>query len=149
MATTYPSHPTLASSHTEKDVLHSSCTLLKFAYGLVPIIAGADKFTNLIVNWEEYLNPMIPQLLHLSPHVFMLGVGVIEIVAGLLVFMKPRLGAFVVMAWLLGISLQLVFWGRHLDVAIRDTVMALGALTLVRLWPFAHPQSEASDVTRT
>jgi hypothetical protein len=138
MATTYPTHSTLAPAHTESEVVHSSCTLLKYAYGLVPIIAGADKFTNLIVNWEEYLNPMIPQLLHVGLHPFMLAVGVIEIIAGLLVFAQPRLGAFVVMAWLLGIALQLVLWGRHFDVAIRDTVMALGAFTLMRLWPFAR-----------
>ena len=138
MATTFPIHPSGSTIPTsESEVVHGSYTLLKYAYGLVPIIAGADKFTNLIVNWEEYLNPMIPNLLNLTPHTFMLIVGVIEIIAGILVFAKPRLGAFVVMAWLLAISLQLVFWGRHFDIAIRDTVMALGALTLARLSLFA------------
>jgi hypothetical protein len=146
MATTYPIHPASTTLANESDVVHSSHTLLKYAYGLVPIIAGADKFTNLIVSWEEYLNPAIPQLLHMTPHAFMLVVGVIEIVAGLLVFAKPRLGGFIVMAWLLGISLQLVLWGRHFDIAIRDAVMAVGALTMARLAPFAHAWSEGRPV---
>ncbi len=137
MATTYPIHPS-AAHPTETEVVDSSHALLKYAYGLVPIIAGVDKFTNLIVQWEDYLNPAIPQLINLSPHTFMLFVGVIEIVAGIIVFAKPRLGGFIVMAWLLAISLQLLFWGRHFDVAIRDAVLAIGALTLARLSPFAH-----------
>ncbi len=148
MATTYPIHPSSTAPATESEVVHSSYTILKFAYGLVPIIAGVDKFTNLIVNWEEFLNPMIPQMLHLAPHTFMLMVGVIEIVAGLLVFLKPRPGAFIVMAWLLGISLQLVMWGRHFDVAIRDTVMAIGACTLARLAPFAHTARDTHALSR-
>jgi uncharacterized membrane protein YphA (DoxX/SURF4 family) len=142
MATTVPIHSSPAAPATEPEVVHSSYTLLKWAYGLVPIIAGADKFTNLIVNWEEYLNPAIPQMLNLTPHAFMLVVGVIEIIAGILLFAKPRLGGFVVMAWLLAIALQLVFWGRHLDIAIRDTVMALGAFTLARLAAFHHTHDQ-------
>ena len=146
MATTYPIHS--SDTHpTETEVVHSSHTLLKYAYGLVPIIAGADKFTNLIVKWEEYLNPTISSLLPFAPHTFMLIVGVIEIIAGILVFAKPRLGGFVVMAWLLAIALQLVFWGHHLDVAIRDAVLAIGALTLARLSPFAQAAEERAKVT--
>jgi len=137
MATTYLNHAASAPPATEAEVVHSCYTLQKYIFGLVPIVAGADKFTNFLTNWEAYLNPMIPQLLHLSPHTFMLAVGVIEIVAGILVFARPRIGAFVVMAWLLGIALQLVTWGHYLDVAVRDTVMALaGALTLGRLARF-------------
>jgi uncharacterized membrane protein YphA (DoxX/SURF4 family) len=145
MATTYPIHS--SDTHpTETEVVHSSHTLLKYAYGLVPIIAGADKFTNLIVKWEEYLNPAFSSLLPFAPHTFMLIVGVIEIIAGILVFAKPRLGGFVVMAWLLAIALQLVFWGHHLDVAIRDVVLALGALTLARLSPYAQAAEERARV---
>jgi hypothetical protein len=142
MATTYPAHPSSTLPATESEVVHSSYTLLKYLFGLVPIIAGADKFTNLLARWEEYLNPMIPQMLNLSPHTFMLVVGVIEIIAGIIVFAKPRLGAFIVMAWLIAIALQLILWGRYLDIAVRDLVMALGgALTLARLAPFEHHHS--------
>lgn len=143
MATTYSLHPSSSTPVTEFEAVHGSYSLLKYLYGLVPIIAGADKFTNFLAHWEEYLNPMIPQFLHLSPHAFMLVVGVIEIVAGIVVFVKPRLGAFIVMAWLIAIALQLILWGRYLDIAVRDLVMALGgALTLARLTPFAHHRSE-------
>ena len=141
MATTYPIHPSHAHA-TEAETIHSTHTLLKYAYGLLPIVAGADKFTNLIVRWEDYLNPAIPALINLSPSTFMLLVGVIEIVAGILVFAKPRLGAFVVMGWLLAIALQLVFWGRHFDIAVRDVMLAVGAFTLARLSPFAHAEPE-------
>jgi hypothetical protein len=144
MATTYPIHPSSAGHPTEAEVLHGSQTLLKFTYGLVPIIAGADKFTNLIVNWDEYLNPAIPGLINFTPHTFMLVVGVIEIIAGIIVFVRPRIGAFIVSAWLLGIALQLVFWGRFFDIAIRDVVMAIGAFTLARLSSLAHVQLEPS-----
>lgn len=110
---------------------------LKYLFGLVPIVAGADKFTNLLTHWQDYLNPHLASVI--SPVLFMRLVGVIEIVAGLLVFAKPRLGAYVVMAWLLAIALQLIAQGQYLDVAVRDVVLALGgALTLARLTPFVH-----------
>ena len=139
MATTFPIHPSAELPRSEHHVVHSIQTTTKYLYGLVPIVAGLDKFTNLLANWEAYLNPMILRIIPVTSHQFMLAVGVIEIVAGLLVFMKPRLGAFVVMAWLLAIAGQLILWGQFLDIAVRDIVMALGgALTLARLTPFTQ-----------
>jgi uncharacterized membrane protein YphA (DoxX/SURF4 family) len=108
-------------------------TLLKFTYGLVPIVAGADKFTNLLTNWEQYLNPALKKLLPFDAHVFMVIVGVIEIIAGVIVLIKPQIGAWVVSAWLLLIALTLIGSGSFLDVAVRDIVMAIGAYTLARL----------------
>lgn len=144
MATTYPIHTAPATPVTESHVVDSTYTLLKFLYGIVPIVAGADKFTNFLAHWESYLNPMVLNIVPVSATTFMHVVGIIEIIAGILVFVKPRLGAFVVTAWLLAIAGQLLLWGRFLDVAVRDIVMALGgALTLARLAPFAarhkHP----------
>lgn len=145
MATTYPIHPSAELSRSEHEVVHAVQVTLKYLLGLVPIVAGLDKFTNLLAHWEAYLNPMALRLVPVTPHQFMLAVGVIEIVAGVLVFMKPRLGAFVVMAWLLAIAAQLILWGQFLDVAVRDIVIALGgALTLARLTPYAHaPHTDA------
>jgi uncharacterized membrane protein YphA (DoxX/SURF4 family) len=108
-------------------------TLLKFTYGLVPIVAGADKFTNLLTNWEQYLNPALKKLLPFDAHVFMVIVGVIEIIAGVIVLIKPQIGAWIVSAWLLLIALTLIGSGSFLDVAVRDIVMAIGAYTLARL----------------
>jgi uncharacterized membrane protein YphA (DoxX/SURF4 family) len=108
-------------------------TLLKFTYGLVPIVAGADKFTNLLTNWEQYLNPALKKLLPFDAHIFMVIVGVIEIIAGVIVLIKPQIGAWIVSAWLLLIALTLISSGSFLDVAVRDIVMAIGAYTLARL----------------
>ena len=103
---------------------------LRLCYGLVPIVAGADKFTNLLVDWSKYLPGFITKLIPVSPHTFMMGVGVIEIVAGLTVLtVLPRLGAYVVALWLVLIAGAVILAGFY-DVAVRDLAMALGAYTL-------------------
>ncbi len=107
--------------------------LLKYTYGLVPIVAGLDKFTNLLTKWEGYLSPSIADILPFSPATFMSIVGVIEIIAGLIVLWKPRIGGFIVMAWLIAIALNLIIGGQFYDVAVRDLVMAIGAYSLARL----------------
>lgn len=107
--------------------------VLRFTFGLVPIVAGLDKFTNLLVNWENYLNPLVLRVFPLGGHTFMSIVGVIEIVAGILTLARPRLGGYVVSAWLLCIAFSLIASGRYLDVAVRDLVMAVGAFTLANL----------------
>lgn len=106
---------------------------LKLTFGLVPIVAGLDKFTNLLANWADYLSGFMVNMLPLEPAAFMKAVGVIEIVAGILVLARPRIGAYVVMAWLICIALQLIMGGHYLDVAVRDLVMAVGAYTLAQL----------------
>jgi len=108
-------------------------TLLKFTYGLVPIVAGADKFTNILTNWGQYLNPELAKMLPLGEHAFMMIVGVIEIVAGIIVLAKPQIGAWIVSAWLVLIAFTLIFSGHYLDVAVRDIVMAIGAFVLAKL----------------
>jgi hypothetical protein len=107
--------------------------LLKYTYGLVPIVAGADKFTNLLTRWEDYLAPSVIKLLPFSASAFMSIVGVIEIVAGVLVLVRPRIGGYVVMAWLIAIALQLIIGQHYYDVAVRDLVMAIGAFSLAKL----------------
>ncbi len=110
-------------------------SVLRFTYGLVPIVAGLDKFTNLLVNWESYLNPAIMGMIPVSGRTIMAVVGCVEIAAGIIVLVRPRLGGFLVMAWLFCIALSLVTSGRYLDVAVRDLVMAVGAYTLANLTP--------------
>jgi uncharacterized membrane protein YphA (DoxX/SURF4 family) len=106
---------------------------LHITYGVVPIVAGLDKFTNLLTNWTNYLAPNIRSMLPMDAIAFMKIVGVIEIIAGILVLIRPSIGAYVVMAWLIGISLILIFGGNYYDVAVRDLVMAVGAFTLAQL----------------
>jgi uncharacterized membrane protein YphA (DoxX/SURF4 family) len=126
-------------AHSEHHVVHTVHATLRLLFGLVPIVAGLDKFTNFLVDWVAYLNPLMTRIFPLSDVTFMHVVGVIEIVAGVLVFAKPRAGGYLVMAWLLAIAAQLILWNHHLDVAVRDITLALGgALTLARLTPFAE-----------
>jgi len=108
-------------------------TPLWLCYGLVPIVAGADKFLNLLTHWEKYLPGFVTNIVPLSPHGFMMVVGVIEIIAGLVVLLiSPRLGAYVVALWLALIAVAVIMAGYY-DIAVRDLVMALGALTLGNL----------------
>jgi uncharacterized membrane protein HdeD (DUF308 family) len=105
---------------------------LMFTYGIVPIVAGLDKFTNLLADWKAYLGGNAA-MLPMDAGAFMKVVGVIEIAAGLLVLVRPLIGAYVVMAWLICIALQLLVSGQYFDVAVRDLVMAVGAFSLAQL----------------
>ena len=113
--------------------VRSSYKLLKLVYGIVPIVAGLDKFTNFLTDWEQYLNPTLAGVLPISASAFMMIVGVIEIIAGLIVLRKPFLGGMIVSAWLTLIALTLIVSGRFLDVAVRDLVMAIGAFCMARM----------------
>jgi uncharacterized membrane protein YphA (DoxX/SURF4 family) len=116
----------------KNNILSQPYWILKVAFGAVPIVAGLDKFTNLLTNWEQYLNPMVARIV--PAFAFMRVVGVIEIVAGVLVLSKlTRIGAYVVAAWLACIAINLITAGHFLDVAVRDLVMACGAFTLAKL----------------
>jgi hypothetical protein len=107
--------------------------LLYLAFIAAPIIAGLDKFTSLLVQWEQYLTPPVARLLPVSEHVFMRAVGVIEIIAGLLVAFRPAIGGYVVAAWLCGIIVNLVLGAGYYDIALRDFGLALAAVALARL----------------
>jgi hypothetical protein len=107
--------------------------ILHVGFTVAPILFGLDKFAGLLTDWTQYLAPVFPSLLGISKQSFMYGVGVVEVVAGVLVALKPRYGAYVVAAWLAGIILNLLLLGRYLDVALRDFGLLLGALALGRL----------------
>jgi uncharacterized membrane protein YphA (DoxX/SURF4 family) len=108
---------------------------LRMTYGLVPIVAGFDKFTNLLTDWTHYMNPLATKVLPVSAPTFMHAVGIIEIIAGVLVLnaRTTRFGAYLVSAWLAAIALNLITMGAFLDVAVRDLVMGIGAFTLAKL----------------
>src|ERR1044071_4388083 len=101
--------------------------LLRVAFVVAPIVAGIDKFFHVLTNWDMYLAPSIARLSPIGGHGLMLVVGVIEIVAGLLVAVKPKIGAYIVAAWLVGIIINLLLAGGFYDVALRDLGLALGA----------------------
>lgn len=107
---------------------------LKIVFGAVPIVAGLDKYFNLLVAWEKYLAPSFASLIPMSPSGFMHLVGVIEIVAGIGVLFTPwtRLFAWIVALWLWGIAIDLIAGGFY-DIAVRDIVMGISSLCLARL----------------
>jgi uncharacterized membrane protein YphA (DoxX/SURF4 family) len=114
-------------------VLHT-WLLLKITYALVPILLGLDKmFTGLIVNWAQYVSPLISLYIPLAMPQFLLLVGVIEIVAGILVWFYPRFGAYVIVAWMGLIIVNLITMNAFYDIIARDIVIAIGALALAWL----------------
>jgi uncharacterized membrane protein YphA (DoxX/SURF4 family) len=112
---------------------HQAYFILYAGFVALPILAGLDKFTHLLVNWDQYLAPLAMRVIPVTAHTFMLAVGVIEIVAGILVALRPRIGAYVVALWLWGIILNLLLVPGFYDVALRDFGLSLGALALARL----------------
>ena len=115
------------------DPAEQAFMILRAAFTVAPILFGADKFFHLMVNWDRYLAPMLSDPLPFTPHQLMYAVGVIEIVAGIVVAIHPRLGAPVVAAWLAGIIVNLLLIPGFYDVALRDFGLFLAAIALARL----------------
>jgi hypothetical protein len=107
--------------------------LLRTVFTVAPVVFGLDKFAQLLSDWDFYLAPWIDDLVPGSTHDAMLLVGVVEVLAGVLVALRPRIGAYVVALWLLGIIVNLVTLGDYYDVALRDFGLLVGALALARL----------------
>jgi len=112
---------------------YQSFQILRVAFTLAPIIAGVDKFFHLLVNWDQYLAAWIPNLLHVGGHQLMLVIGGVEIIAGLIVAIKPLVGSWIVFFWLWGIIINLLTLSGYYDIALRDFGLSLGALALARL----------------
>jgi uncharacterized membrane protein YphA (DoxX/SURF4 family) len=139
MATAHhaPATATRAVPLAERDAGRDAFTMLRIAFTVAPIAFGLDKLFNVLTDWPRYLAGWVDDLMPGSAQDFMYAVGVIEIVAGLLVALKPRLGAPVVAAWLAGIILTLLTGPGEYDVALRDFGLMLAALTLTRLaWTY-------------
>jgi hypothetical protein len=115
------------------DPTYQAFWLLRIGFTVAPILFGADKFANVLVNWEKYLAPWIRDISPFTASGTMHVVGIIEIVAGLVVAVRPRYGAYLVAAWLGGIIINLLTYSGYYDVALRDFGLMLGALTLARL----------------
>jgi uncharacterized membrane protein YphA (DoxX/SURF4 family) len=114
-------------------------TLMRLGYTALPIAMGIDKFFNGMVYWPKYLAHWIDSIAPGTAQQFMYFVGVVEIVAGVLVLLKPRYAAYIVAAWLAGIVVNLVSHGGYWDIALRDFGLLLGALALARLASYYDP----------
>ena len=133
-----PSSPAIAG--TRDDAGYQAFLMLRVAFAIAPIAFGLDKFFNVMVDWPKYLAPWIDNIVPGSAQQAMYAVGAIEIVAGLLVALKPRYGAPLVAAWLAGIVVNLLTYSGFYDIALRDFGLMVGALALTRLaWRYDPP----------
>ena len=107
--------------------------LLHIGFTVMPILSGLDKFSNVMTGWTMYMSPVLMRSLPVSPNLFMRAVGVVEIIAGIIVAVKPRIGGFVVAAWLLVIIINLLSIPGFYDIALRDLGLLFGALALALL----------------
>jgi hypothetical protein len=139
---TYPgaTGPTTASASRE------AFLLLRSVFTVAPILFGLDKFLGLLTDWERYLAPQIDALVPGTAHQVMLAVGVVEVVAGLVVAVRPRVGGYLVAAWLAGIIVNLLLIGGFADIALRDFGLLIGALALARLAPAFEHRGHRADV---
>jgi uncharacterized membrane protein YphA (DoxX/SURF4 family) len=114
--------------------LNAAYWSLRVAFGLGPLLAGLDKFTNILVNWEKYLSPMAQHTLPISPTNFMHIVGVVEIIVGLaILFGATRIFGYIAMIWLWCIAANLISTGTYYDIAVRDILLGLSAYALARV----------------
>ena len=123
---------------------YQAYSLLRIGFTVAPILFGLDKFLNWLVDWPIYLAPEINDVIPGNAHQAMLVIGVVEIVAGLVVAVRPKFGGYLVAAWLGGIIVNLMLLGDFYDVALRDFGLLLGALTLARLATAFHPGRAAA-----
>ena len=136
MAQVVTARTAAAGRHSSSPVwrpAYQAYLVLYVGFAALPILAGLDKFFHLLVNWDQYLAPVAARLLPVSGHTFMQAVGLVEIAAGVLVAVRPRLGAYVVALWLWSIIANLLLIPDYFDIALRDFGLSLAALALARL----------------
>lgn len=129
---TTSAHATSAS-RIPADPADQAFLVLRTAFTVAPIVFGLDKFANLLTDWPQYLAPWIDGIVPGTAQQAMYVVGVIEIVAGVVVAVRPRFGGLLLVAWLLGIIVNLLTLPGYYDVALRDVGLLAGAVALWRL----------------
>jgi hypothetical protein len=130
---TPPAGGTAGAPGLAQEPARQAFLLLRTVFTVAPVLFGLDKFFNLLTDWTSYLAPVATAVVPVSAQVFMYGVGAVEVLAGVLVALRPRIGSLVVAAWLLGIIVNLLVLGSFYDVALRDFGLLVGALALNRL----------------
>jgi hypothetical protein len=137
VTTSRPVHAATPSARTletrRENPAYQAFWLLRLGFTAAPILFGLDKFAHVLVNWDRYLAPWIDRIVPGTAHEAMYAVGVIEVIAGLVVAIRPRFGGYLVAAWLAGIIVNLLTYPGFYDIALRDFGLLLGALTLARL----------------
>ncbi|BCW84945.1 hypothetical protein NicSoilE8_26180 [Arthrobacter sp. NicSoilE8] len=126
-------HAVSTTTVLEDRTSRQAFVLLRTIFTVAPILFGLDKFTNLLTDWTAYLAPAATTVIPVPAQTFMYGVGIIEIIAGIILALRPRIGSVIVALWLLGIIVNLLVLGSFFDVALRDFGLLVGALALNRL----------------
>jgi uncharacterized membrane protein YphA (DoxX/SURF4 family) len=122
-----------------RDARYQGFMLMRAGYTVLPLAMGIDKFFNAMVSWPKYLADWIDNIAPGTAQQFMYFVGGVEILAGLIVLIKPRYGGYIVAALLAGIVINLFSYGEWWDIGVRDVGLMLGALTLGRLASYYDP----------
>ena len=136
--------PPATTSPQLSNPAYQAFMLLRTGFTVAPILFGLDKFFDWMVDWRTYLAPEINDLIPGNAHQAMLMVGVVEILAGVVVALRPRFGGYLVAAWLAGIIVNLLLQADFYDVALRDFGLLIGAVALARLaTAFDRPQATA------
>jgi hypothetical protein len=125
--------PAAVPASRRHDPVYQAFWLLRTLFTVAPVAFGVDKFFHVLVDWDGYLAPVLARQLPWTPHQIMYLVGAVEIVAGLVVALRPRLGGYIVAAWLAGIIVNLLLIPGFYDVALRDFGLFVAALALTRL----------------
>src|SRR6476661_8939132 len=133
MATADVSTSSIARTTTWSDPAYQAFLLLRTVFTVAPILFGLDKFANFLVSWPGYLAPWIDGIVPGTAQQAMYAVGVIEVVAGIMVAVAPRFGAWLVAAWLAGIIVNLLTFSGYFDIALRDFGLLVAAVALARL----------------
>ena len=119
---------------------------LKIALGAGPILAGLDKFFNVLTNWTDYLNPVALQYVPVDAATFMRGVGIVEMIVGLAILTRfTRIGSYLAACWLVAIAVSLVAMGKYYDIAVRDVLLAVSAFSLAQLSAVRQAEFVHSD----
>jgi hypothetical protein len=136
--------PPATTSPQLSNPAYQAFMLLRTAFTVAPILFGLDKFFDWMVDWRIYLAPEINDLIPGSAHQAMLIVGAVEILAGVVVALRPRFGGYLVAAWLAGIIVNLLLQADFYDIALRDFGLLIGAVALARLaTAFERPRATA------
>lgn len=147
--TTHPTRDRATRAGQLHDPAYQAFLLLRSAFTVAPIVFGLDKFVNVLTDWPGYLAPWVDSLVPGTAQQAMYVVGIVEIAAGILVAIRPLLGAYVVAAWLAGIIVNLLLIPGFYDVAVRDVGLLLAALALARLAATFRPTAPPPARTAT
>jgi len=116
-----------------EDLGYQAFRILQFAFVVAPILAGLDKFFNLMTDWSQYLSLFVFNIIGGHAHALMMAVGIVEIIAGIGTLLKPQVFGYIVALWLLAIIINLLLTGAYYDIALRDFGLGLGALAMAKL----------------